>query len=174
MLEMAQCMLICSMGTIKKRRWSRRLMKRRRKQSKQHVYPCLKHAIIRASTREKQHQLFVETDRYSPLCGDAISVGTTYNQYTQHWLIWLSTNGLDITILCAHDDQPKANAVVHAITGAAQSGDFADAMKLPVLLRQWRASGIPEPCVPEEILATIGRDILHHVIPLHAPTLSKG
>ena len=150
------------------------MRKRQIRQRKQQVPSCLKHAVIRASTCEKQNRLFVETDRYSLLCEDEISVGTTYNPYTQHWLIWLSTNGLDITLLCAHDEQSKANAVVHAIAVAAQAGDFVNAMKIPMLLRQWRASGVQEHAVPEEILGKIGRDILHHVVPLPASYPSRG
>ena len=147
-------------------------MRKRTRQSKQHIPQYLKHSVIRASTRGEKNHWFAETDRYSPLRGDAIGVGATYNRHTQHWLVWLSTNGLDITILCAHEDQEKADAVVNAITVAAQSGDFADAMKGLMLLGQWRSSGIQEPPLSEDILATIGRTLLHHVVPLHAPARS--
>ena len=150
------------------------MKKRQSKQRKHHEHPSLKRAIIRASTHVQQQYLFDETDRYSLLARDAISVGATYNQHTQHWLTWVSTNGFDLIILCAHKNQPEANAVVQAITSAAQAGDFADARKLPILLRQWRASGIPEFSVSEETLATIGRAILHHAIPLQAPASSQG
>ena len=147
-------------------------MRKRTRQSKRYIPQHLKHFVIRASTLGEKNHWFAETDRYSPLRGDAIGVGAIYNLHTQHWLVWLSTNGLDITILCAHEDQEKADAVVNAIAVAAQSGDFADAMKVPMLLGQWRSSGIQEPSLPEDILATIGRVLLHHVVPLHAPARS--
>jgi hypothetical protein len=147
-------------------------MKKLMRQSKRHMHRHLRHAVIRTNTGDETKQLFIETDRYSPLRGDAIGVGAIYNQHTQHWLVWLSTNGLDITVLCAHEDQEEADAVVNAITVAAQSGDFVDAMKVPMLLGQWRSSGIQEPSLPEDILATIGRALLHHVVPLYAPACS--
>jgi hypothetical protein len=64
--------------------------------------------------------------------------------------------------------------VVQAITSVAQAGDFADEGKLPMLLRQWSVSGSLMPSVSEKTLATIGRAILQHVIPLQAPSVFQG
>jgi hypothetical protein len=124
------------------------------------------HTLAQQTERDR---MLAKTDLYGPLHGDAMSVGATYNQNTKHWLVWLSTTGLDINIICAYEDQAKADAVVNAIIAAARSGDLADETKGPALLEQLRSSGIPELLLPDDLVATIVRDIQHHVVPLNLP-----
>lgn len=117
----------------------------------------------------KAERTFVKLDLASPLGNDTIGVGTIYNRQAKQWLVWLSPNGLDIIILCAHQNESDANAVVEEVIAAARSGDLAEKEKIPALLGQWRSRGREEPSFSHEMLVAIGRDIRYHVVPLSPP-----
>jgi hypothetical protein len=81
-----------------------------------------------------REQALKETDKFALLNGREIAVGKTLYQQRGLWLVWISTNGLDFTIICAHQEETKATEAVETIKKAALSGDLADKEKVGLIL----------------------------------------
>jgi hypothetical protein len=123
--------------------------------------------VLRPATRASSQRLLAITDQVSPLIGRALGVGATYNPQTQHWLVWLSTNGMDISIIVAHNEESLANEVVGAIAEAIRTGKL-ESDEMETLFATWTVGGVSEPPLTDEMIATIGRSIQQHLIPLPA------
>lgn len=141
------------------------LVKKRKKRGAQRSWKIS--PVLRPATRESGQRLLEMTDQASPLIGRALGVGAVYNPQTQHWLVWLSTNGMDISIIVAHNEENRANEVVGAIAEAIRTGKL-ESDEMETLFAAWTAGGVPEPPLTDEMIATIGQSIKQHPVPLPA------
>ena len=78
--------------------------------------------------------------------------------------VWLSTNGLDVILLCSRRRRADAETDLQAVKAVLGSLDFYDERKVAALLQQLTARSDETPCpLPDDLVRQICREIVRTV-----------
>ncbi len=121
---------------------------------------------IQTTNDSKERAAFyAATDASAPLEQNQFAAGIVQHSESDLYQTWLSTNGLDVTCLCAHRDQAEADAALRALTAFLRSPQVHDPDAATALFTRLGQSGDEPPRpFPDSQVRQIGRGILRHAV----------
>ena len=136
--------------------------KRHRFTQRGRKYP--KRPIITTTDPKKSEAFYDITDADAPLEPGHYATGVIQHPTTKLYQVWLSTNGLDVTCLSAHQNAKQAEADKEAVKTLIKGGDIYDDEKLTTLFQKLKQGSeeVPQP-LPDDLVRQITREILRTV-----------
>lgn len=108
---------------------------------------------------------YAATDADAPLADNQLAAGLVQHPDTGYWQIWLSTNGLDLTMVAAHYDQAQAQAALSQFQAFLASPGVYNATQCETIFSSMRDQSDAEPQIlPDDLVRQITRGILRRVV----------
>jgi hypothetical protein len=137
--------------------------KRHRFTQRDNKYP--KRQIIAITDSKKSEAFYNATDTDAPFKPGHYATGVIQHPITKLYQVWLSTNGLDVTCLSAHQDPKHAETDKEAIKTLITSGDLYNDEKLTTLFQMLKKNSEEEPQpLPDDLVREITRAILRTIV----------
>jgi|SRR5579885_677784 len=134
-----------------------------KKRAKKQKYPQRK--VLTTRNPAESRAFYDATDDQAPLSDRQLAAGHIQHPDTGWYQLWLSTNGLDVTLLAAYRDRARADSALEELKAFLGTPDVYDTEKCAALFGKLQQAGDGEPrALPDDLVRQIARQILRRVV----------